>query len=78
MLIMSDEVEISETTVAALLTSHPQAVRFFLDWHLACAGCGFARFCTMKSVSQTYQLEEAKFLAEAKNLVTPKHLTWSA
>jgi succinylglutamate desuccinylase len=64
--------ELSETTVEDVLKTSPKAVRFFLDWHVACAGCGFARFCTLKSVIQTYQLDEKKFLEEAQKLVVQK------
>lgn len=74
---MSDEFELSETTVEDILKSNPNAIRFFLDWKLACAGCGFARFCTLRSVSQTYKLDEAKFLQEVQNLTAQKQLTWS-
>ena len=66
---MNDDVGISETTVESLLKSNSSSVRFFLDWHLACAGCGFARFCTLKSVCKTYGLDETAFLADAQKLI---------
>jgi hypothetical protein len=61
---MSDVFEISEISVESVLKSTPKATRFFLDWHTACVGCGFARFCTLKDVVNTYQLDEKLFLEE--------------
>ena len=75
---MNDTSEIAETTVESLLKSTPKAVRFFLDWHAACVGCGFARFCTLGDVVKTYQLDEKKFLEEAKGLIVQTNLTRSS
>lgn len=69
---MNDASEISETTVESLLKSTPNAVRFFLDRHLGCIGCGFARFCTLDDVVKTYQLDETEFLEEAQKLLVQK------
>jgi hypothetical protein len=66
---MSDIVEISETSVDNILKSSPKAVRFFLDRHTACVGCGFARFCTLKDVINTYQLDEKLFIEELTKIV---------
>jgi hypothetical protein len=68
MSIMNDTSEISETIVESLLKSRPKSVHFFLDWHLACVGCGFARFCTLGDVVKTYHLDEHKFLEEAQKI----------
>lgn len=68
-LMTNDFSEISKTHVEAVLKSTPKAIRFFLDWRTACAGCGFARFCTLGDVVKAYQLDEKKFLEEAKDLV---------
>jgi len=70
---MSDLFEISETSVQNVLTSRPKAARFFLDWHTACVGCGFARFCTLKDVINTYQLDEKLFLEELAKIAARKH-----
>ncbi len=72
MLTMSDAFEISET-VESVLKSTPQAARFFLDRHTACVGCGFARFCTMKDVIETYRFNEKFFLEELVKIVNQKH-----
>jgi hypothetical protein len=69
---MSDVFEISETSVEKFLKSTPKAVRFFLDRHTACVGCGFARFCTLKDVINTYQLEEKLFIEELTKIVIQK------
>lgn len=69
MLMLNDDSEISNTQVETVLKSAPKALRFFLDWHTACAGCGFARFCTLGDVVNAYQLDEKKFLQEAKDLI---------
>jgi hypothetical protein len=50
--------------VENVLKSTPKAARFFLGWHTACVGCGFARFCTLKDVINTYQLDKKPFLEE--------------
>ena len=72
MCIMSDVFEISETSVESLLKSTPKAVRFFLDLHTACVGCGFARFCTLKDVINTYHLDEKLFLEELAKIAVHK------
>ena len=58
---MNDVFEISKTSVEDVLKSTPKAVRFFLDWHTGCVGCGFARFCTLKDVINTYHIDESLF-----------------
>ena len=70
---MSVVFEISETSVENILKSTPKAVRFFLDRHTNCAGCGFARFCTLKDVINTYQLDEKLFLEELAKITVQKH-----
>jgi succinylglutamate desuccinylase len=70
---MSDVFEISEISVESVLKSTPKATRFFLDWHTACVGCGFARFCTLKDVVNTYQLDEKLFLEELAKIDIQKY-----
>lgn len=65
---MNNILAISEISVADLLAATPKAVRFFLDKGTACAICSFARFCTMKDVINTYDLDEAAFLEDLANL----------
>jgi hypothetical protein len=71
--IMSDVFEISKTSVESVLKSTPKAVRFFHDRHTSCVGCGFARFCTLKDVINTYQLDEKTFLEELFKTSVQKH-----
>jgi hybrid cluster-associated redox disulfide protein len=66
---MNEELKISDMTVLSLLRSSPKAVRFFLDRHLSCVGCGFARFCTLEDVIQTYHLPKKQFLEDAEMLL---------
>ncbi len=73
MCMMNDDFEISETSVESILKSTPKAARFFLDWHTACVGCGFARFCTLKDVINTYQLDEKLFIEELAKIAIQKH-----
>lgn len=73
MLIMNDSLKLLETSVESVLKSTPKAVRFFLDWHTACAGCSFARFCTLKDLVDTYQLDEKKFLEAVEKLAVQKY-----
>ncbi len=70
---INNDFEISETSVESILKSTPNAVRFFLDRHAACVGCGFARFCTLKDVINTYKLDEKLFLEDLAKIVTQKH-----
>jgi hypothetical protein len=70
---MKDNFEISQTSVESILKSTPKAARFFLDWHTACVGCGFARFCTLKDVINTYKLDEKLFLEDLAKLIGQKH-----
>ena len=78
MLTMNDDFAISETSVESLLKATPQSVRFFLDRHLGCVGCGFARFCTLGDVVKTYHLEEQPFFEEAQNLLVQTNTTRSS
>jgi hypothetical protein len=71
--IMNEVLEISETSVETILKSTPKAVRFFLDRYTACVGCGFARFCTLKDVINTYQLDEKTFIEELAGIAIQKH-----
>ncbi|MBI5951583.1 MAG: hypothetical protein HY865_07985 [Chloroflexi bacterium] len=72
MFIMNDDFEISETSVENFLKSTPKAARFFLDWRTACVGCGFARFCTLKDVINSYQLDERLFLEKLAKIIVQK------
>lgn len=73
MFIMKDDFDISEISVESFLKSTPKAVRFFIDRHAACIGCGFARFCTLKDVINIYQLDEKLFLEELAKIAIQKH-----
>jgi succinylglutamate desuccinylase len=73
MFIMNEGSEFSETSVENILKSTPKAVRLFLDRHTACVGCGFARFCTLKDVINTYQLDEKLFIEELTKIVIQKY-----
>ena len=68
MSIMNDISAISETSAADLLTATPKAVRFFIEQGTACAICSLARFCTLKDVITTYDLDEGIFLKELAKL----------
>jgi hypothetical protein len=65
---MNNILAISETSVADLLTATPKAVRFFIDQGTACAICSLARFCTLKDVITTYDLDEDVFLEKLAKL----------
>ena len=70
--IMENNSKLLKTSVEDVLKSSPKAARVFLGWHAACVGCGFARFCRLEDVINTYQLDEAKFLEDLKKLNTQK------
>lgn len=59
---------ISETSAADLLAASPNAIRFFIDQGTTCAICSLARFCTLKDVIITYDLDEDTFLEELAKL----------
>jgi len=71
--IMNNDFDISETTVENFLKSTPKAVRFLIDRHTACVGCGFARFCSLKDVINTYQLDEKLFIEELAKIAIQKY-----
>ena len=66
--IMNDILRISETSAADLLSATPKAVRFFVDHGTACAICSLARFCTLKDVIITYELDEESFVEDLAKL----------
>jgi hypothetical protein len=70
--------DIFETSVEDFLKSTPGAIRFLLNWKLGCVGCGFARFCTLDDVVKTYQIDDEKFLEEAKKLIVHPTLSRSS
>ncbi len=69
---MNDGLKLLEASVESILKSTSKSTRFFLDWHTDCAGCSFARFCTLKDVIDTYQLDEKKFLEAVEKLGVQK------
>lgn len=68
MSIMNDILALSETSAADLLAATPKAVRFFIDLGTECAVCSLARFCTLKDVITTYNLDEKRFVKELVKL----------
>jgi hybrid cluster-associated redox disulfide protein len=52
------------SVVAAVLRDHPQAVRVFLDHHMACVGCALAEFDTLADAARAYGLALPDLLAE--------------
>lgn len=73
MSIMDDILAISETSAADLLKATPKAVRFFIDHGTACAVCSLARFCTLKNIIITYDLNEEAFLEDLAKLNVQKY-----
>jgi hypothetical protein len=69
---MNDIFEISKTSVEDVLKSTPRTVRLFLDWHTGCVGCGFARFCTLKDVIDTYHIDESLFVQALAKIAARK------
>jgi hypothetical protein len=64
--------QLTNSTVAEFLSKNPEAVRFFQEYRTACVGCCLARFCTLKDVALTYQLDEEPFLERAARLSVPE------
>jgi hypothetical protein len=69
---MNDKPALSETSVADFLRAMPKGVGLFTDFHTACVGCYLTRFCTLKDVVTTYELDEKAFFEEAANIIVQK------
>lgn len=69
---MNDKSALSETSVAEFLKATPKAVGLFTDFHTACVGCYLARFCKLKDVVTTYELDEKVFFEEVTKINVQK------
>jgi hypothetical protein len=70
--IMNDISAIPETLVADLFKSNPGTVSFFIHQPTACVGCYLAKFCTVKDVINTYQLNRKVFLEKLAAIIIHK------
>ncbi len=64
MLIMNENLEVLELSVADVLKHIPATVKFFINHHTDCVGCHLAHFCSLNDVVKTYELDEKKFLED--------------
>ncbi len=54
----------AETSVANVLSSAPGAERIFLGHRTACVGCSLGRFCSLRDVALTYELDLEHLIGE--------------
>jgi len=59
---MNEHLELLDMTVAEVLKSAPETVKFFIGRHTDCVGCRLSHFCTLHDVVKTYELDEKNFL----------------
>jgi len=52
-----------DLTVAAVLTRWPQSARAFLDQRMACVGCEFSAFDTLREALDIHAVPHAAFFA---------------
>jgi hypothetical protein len=70
--IMNEISAIPETIVADLFKSDPGTVSFFIHQQTACVGCYLAKFCNVKDVINTYQLNKQVFLEKLADIIIQK------
>jgi len=56
-------------TVADVLEKRAYLCRVFIQNKTACVGCYMARFCTLKDVAATYQLELGELIEQLERAV---------
>lgn len=54
----------SDWTVDETLKHKPESSYVFLRHHMQCVGCFLQRFCTIKVVTEIYQVNLEKFLKD--------------
>lgn len=64
MLIMNENLEVLDLSVADVLKHIPATVKFFINQHTDCVGCRLAHFCSLSDVVKTYELDETNFIEE--------------
>lgn len=62
-------------TVAQALQTASDASTVFIARKTACVGCYLASFCTLKDVSETYQIPLDEFLGELERAGHANHST---
>lgn len=60
-----------DLTIAALLATHPKAVRVLMRHRMLCVGCLVARFETVHDAAAVYRLDERELLDEIERETTP-------
>jgi hybrid cluster-associated redox disulfide protein len=60
---MNEDAQIqSDWTVDQTLEQRPELSSFFVKHHMQCVGCYMQKFCTIKDVSEIYQVNLGEFL----------------
>ena len=75
MLVHVTATQVSEQLVADVIAMHPVAAAVFVNYQMACVGCAFARFETVREAAIAYGLDPdavADSLASAINGIKRK------
>jgi hypothetical protein len=65
---MDEQKVYHELTVEQLLKKRPQAYSVLMKHKTKCVGCFMQPFCTLKDVSETYQLSLEKLILEIERM----------
>ncbi len=60
-----------DTTIEALLSAHPRAIRVLMRHRMLCVGCLMARFETVHDAAAVYGLDERELFEEIERENTP-------
>jgi hypothetical protein len=59
----------SDESVATILKGWSETTGTFIELKTACVGCYLAHFCTLKEVSEVYDLDLSVFLEKIKEAI---------
>jgi len=62
-----------QLTVEEVLKKWPQAFSVFMKNKTKCPGCLMQHFCTLKDVTETYQISPEKLTNEIQNVVESEY-----
>ncbi len=58
-----------QSKVSETLRVHPQTARVFVELRTDCVGCIAARFCSLRDVALTYNLDLEELLSELQTAI---------
>lgn len=66
---MDDRKVDQDQTVEEVFNKWPKLIFTFLDHKLDCVGCYMAKYCSIKNVLQSYDLDTIRFLGEVSEVM---------